>query len=291
MTSSKRIECRLVVNQGGESCNLLAEASGLPKGRIKVAMAKGAVWLNQSGKKERRLRKAKFRVVPGDRLQLCYDPDILALNPPRPLCLDWREDYSLWYKPPWLLTQGSRYGDHCSLLYLAQKEKPHTQFKLIHRLDREAAGLVVLAHHRQAAAALSELLKSGGMEKRYLAGVSTVAQIPGDGLVLDTPLDGKASRTEIIRAVDMDSGGGSFLDIRLHSGRQHQIRRHLSQWGHPIMGDPQYGDKKSSKSNNPMMLWAWGLRFECPLSKVNRRYTLPAKQWPSFLPAELRPSW
>ena len=276
------MQCSLTVEQPAVACQLLADTSGLAKERIKQAMAKGAVWLTRSGQKERRLRKAKFKLQAGDQLQLFYNPDILAQTPPQPVCLEDNIEYSVWFKPTWLLSQGTRYGDHCSLLRLAEKGNHQIDYKLVHRLDREASGLMLLAHTRQAAMLLTRLFQQNSVEKRYVSEVFGSPFIEKEGLLLTEPLDGKPAKTEILAAHHGNSPGCTLLDIRLHSGRLHQIRRHLADWGHGILGDPKYGNR-ADKISTSLHLCAWKIKFPCPFSQKEKSYTVPVELMPSFM--------
>lgn len=94
----------LTVSESQLAVDALAEASGLPKQRIKDAMAKGACWWAQKGKQVR-LRKAKRELKPGTRIQLFYDDQVLGLKPEQPDLLEDLGRYSLWYKPHGLLAQ------------------------------------------------------------------------------------------------------------------------------------------------------------------------------------------
>lgn len=280
------IHCNLTVKVPAVACQILADASGLPKERIKHAMVKGAVWLKRPGKKERRLRKAKFKLQKGDFVQLFYDPNVLAQKPPEPTCIAGHKDYSVWFKPSWLLSQGTRYGDHCSLLRLAEKgdknKSKKSDFKLIHRLDREASGLMLLAHNSNAAMLLSKLFQENKIEKRYFAEVTGKPEIPANGLQLTTPLDGKASHTEILSAGPGKTGQNTILDILLHTGRLHQIRRHLADFGHPVVGDPKYGNVRQGNYYE-LHLCAWKISFISPFNKEKTSYQVPLEMRPSFL--------
>lgn len=282
-TTQKPLHCSLTAALTGSACQMLADASGLPKARIKIAMSKGAVWLKREGAKERRIRKAKFMLNAGDRIQLFYDPKVLAMTPPEPTCLEDTQEYSVWFKPPWLLSQGSRYGDHCSLLHLAEKRLKHRDFRLIHRLDREASGLMLLAHSSKAAMLLSQLFQEGKIEKNYYAEVWGNPQLPDEGKQLTASLDGKKACTEILTAYPGESPESTILDIRLHSGRLHQIRRHLADWGHPILGDPKYGHKQSREPHATLRLCAWRLSFQSPFDSREHCYQIPAALCPSFI--------
>ena len=126
----------VTVDQSTTTVDALADASGLPKQRIKDAMAKGACWWTQKGKQVR-LRKAKRELKPGTRIQLFYDDQVLARKPETPKLLENKGRYSIWFKPHGLLSQGSQWGDHCSLLRLAEI-KLNTPCFLVHRLDADA---------------------------------------------------------------------------------------------------------------------------------------------------------
>ncbi len=280
--TEESLQCSLTATVTGSACQMLAEASGLPKARIKIAMAKGAVWLQRKGAKERRIRKAKFKLKAGDRIQLFYDAKVLAQAPPEPYCLEETDDYSVWFKPPWLLSQGTRYGDHCSLLRLAEKARQHVDFKLIHRLDREASGLMLLAHNSNAARLLSQLFQENKIEKNYVAEVWGNPQVPAGGKQLTAPLDEKEACTEILAAYPGESEKSTLLDIRLHSGRLHQIRRHLADWGHPILGDPKYGTSHLHGNHSTLRLCAWQLSFQSPFNGKEECYKIPAELYPAF---------
>lgn len=280
--NQQTVHCRLTVESPAKAFQLLAEVSGLPKERIKHAMVKGAVWLHRPGTKERRLRKAKFKLQEGDILELCYDSKVLAMAPPQTTCIVENNDYSVWFKPPWMLSQGTRYGDHCSLLRIAEKSNRDIDFKLIHRLDREASGLMLLAHNRNAAKLLSNLFQDNKIVKRYFAEVEGNLEIKKEGLLLTEELDEKPAKTEVLTSRPAKSRRNSLLDIRLHTGRLHQIRRHLSGIGHPVLGDPQYGNVEG-KVYAELHLCAWKISFLSPFTKKECVHQLPDNLRPSFL--------
>ena len=278
----KQIHCNLTVTAPAIASQLLADTSGLPKERIKHAMVKGAVWLKQPGKKERRLRKAKFKLQPDDFVQLFYDASVLSQTPPQPTCVAGYDDFSVWFKPPWLLSQGSRYGDHCSLLHLAEKSNRAIDFKLIHRLDREASGLMLLAHNRNAAMRLSKLFQEDRIEKRYFAEVHGKPDIPAKGVRLTGDLDDKEACTEILEVFPGKTEQSRILDIKLHTGRLHQIRQHLAQLGHPVIGDKKYGEVQS-RGHYELHLCAWKISFLSPFTGKQVAFQVPREIRPSFL--------
>jgi tRNA pseudouridine32 synthase/23S rRNA pseudouridine746 synthase len=253
-------------NDPTTACKFLSEFTALSKIRVKDAMTKGAVWLKKQKGKQHRCRRAAAGLKPGDILSIYYDQALLSISPPLSELISDQGRYSAWVKPAGLMSQGTKYGDHCSLLrqaalYFKSKRKVY----LIHRLDREAAGLVLLAHDKAAAGRLSRLFQKQQIIKRYTARVlgNLTATLPGDKI--DLKLDGKSSLTEV--AVDHydQETHTSMVNIVIHTGRKHQIRRHLEMIGHPVMGDPRYG--KGNKNKEGMQLAATALEFQCPFNK------------------------
>jgi tRNA pseudouridine32 synthase / 23S rRNA pseudouridine746 synthase len=245
------------------ACDLLAIQTGLSKMRIKDAMAKGAVWITSRRKGRERLRRATARVKAGDHLELYYDPDLLSTDPPQAQCIMDRISYSIWNKPAGLLTQGTDYGDHCSLLRQVDLAfSPRREVYPVHRLDREAEGLVLVAHNRKAAREFSKIFQCREVQKRYRAVV--LGQLENTAGIVDVPLDGRQAMSKYsVLSYDPDANT-SLLMVEIETGRLHQIRRHLEAIGHPVMGDPRYG--KGNKDGKPMRLTACELEFLCPLS-------------------------
>ena len=154
------------------ACDFLAASTSLSKRRIKDAMTKGAVWLKKQKSKQRRLRRATAELNPGDILSIYYDEALLSIRPPQAELVSDQKRYSVWFKPAGLMSQGTKYGDHCSLMRQAELfYKSKTKAYLIQRLDREASGLMLLAHDRTAAGRLSRLFQTREVIKKYRAWV------------------------------------------------------------------------------------------------------------------------
>jgi tRNA pseudouridine32 synthase/23S rRNA pseudouridine746 synthase len=263
---------QVTITAGGQrAIDVLAETTALPKLRLKDALAKGAVWL-QRGKSEQRLRRATKTLLVGDRLSLHYDPALLQLAPPAPTLIADERDYSVWYKPAGMLAQGTQFGDHCALLRWSETAfTPARTGFLVHRLDREAEGLMVIAHSPRAARALSLLWQQSEkqLQKIYAVTVEGVVGAIGSTQSIEAPLDGKASRSDIaVVAVDAEKSR-TTLRVNLITGRKHQIRRHLAGIGFPVVGDYRYG-----KGGEPLQLRATELLFRCPLTQRQRSYSI-----------------
>lgn len=234
--------------------------TGLSKGRIKHALNCGALRVKKRKGGWQRLRRATASLPAGSLLSLHYDDTLLAIKPAQAELLEDVGEYSIWFKPPGLLSQGTEWGDHCSLLRQVELYFAHRrQVFLVHRLDRDACGLMLVAHSGAMADRLSRLFASRAMEKQYR--VRVCGQLLQDTQQIDAELDGKAAQTRVQAiARDVDS---TLLDVFIHTGRKHQIRRHLLAVGHPVKGDPLYGERDAAG----LHLAAVRLRFECPIRK------------------------
>ncbi|UCD80275.1 MAG: RluA family pseudouridine synthase [Desulfobacterales bacterium] len=260
-------------NDPKTAVDFLAKYSGISKVRIKDAMNKGAVWLQKSKRKGHRVRRATTVIKRGDQLSFYYDEELLALKPPAAECISDQTRYSVWFKPAGMMTQGTRYGDHCSLLRGVELFfKNKRQVFLIHRLDREAAGIVLVAHDKGAAAKLSGLFKNRFIVKHYRAQVlgNLAEKKPKD--TIQIPLDGKPAETEYTAGDYDQTSNTTKVDVIIRTGRKHQIRRHFEMIGFPVMGDPRYGT--GNKKTAGMRLTATALEFECPISGRYRVFNL-----------------
>lgn len=254
--------------------DLLAEGTGLSKQRIKDAMNKGAVWWTLKGK-TLRLRRATKVLHKGSKIQFFYDEQVLARKPESANLIYDGGNYSIWFKPAGMLSQGSQWGDHCSILrWVEVNGQPNEGQRqrecfLVHRLDADAMGLIILAHDSQSAAKLSALFQARDMRKFYQAWVVDDCDVPTTGLTLNYELDGKSAITHI-KKIRVENNK-TFLDVHIETGRKHQIRRHLANIGHPIVGDKLYG----TKSPSGLQLLAYRLEFVCPNTKQPLIIELP----------------
>ena len=244
--------------QGQKATDLIATQSELPKGRIKDAMTKGAIWLTRSNKRKR-LRKATEVLKKGDRIELFYDEDILSRKIATPVCLHDADGYSLWFKPDGAVAQGNDFGDHLALLRIAEQKLQRNTF-LVHRLDRETAGLMLIAHKASVAALLSKLFQERKIHKRYKALVR--GETPAEGEI-NQSLDGKQALSRFKRLEYYPDADQSLVEVEIETGRTHQIRRHMERIDHPVIGDPKYG--RRNKHDAGLQLFATHIGFHCPL--------------------------
>ncbi len=187
-------------------------------------------------------------------------------------------------KPQNVPTQSDISGDEDMLklvkAYIKEKyQKPGEAFiGLVHRLDRPTGGIMVFARNSKAAKRLSEQFKTHEVEKVYYAVVNGVVKVKSGHLVNYLKKD---ERENIVKIVPMsesgakkaervytylqDDGKCSLLEVKILTGRSHQIRLQLSNIGHPICGDVKYGKEKGQTQN--LGLWAGKLSFVHPTTK------------------------
>lgn len=155
------------------------------------------------------------------------------------------EDIIVIDKPSGLAVQGGERVSRCVDEVLA--EQVGAKVFLVHRLDKDTSGLLLVAKTSGAAARYSRLLSDGGVRKTYLA-VSAGRPAPESGTIEDPVESRGRSRTALTRYRVLSSVGDfSLLELDLGTGRMHQIRIHLARIGCPILGDDKYGDFSLNK--------------------------------------------
>jgi len=256
--------------------DLLQRSTGLSRQRIKLAMTQGAVWVTR-GRNTQRLRRAKRALRTGDEVHLYYDAEILAEIPAPPTLVADVGGYSVWRKPYGLRSQGSKWGDHCTVTRWAERYlQPERPAFVVHRLDRAANGLILVAHSKSVAAALSDLFQQRAVEKCYRALVAGDFSAQPGPVRVDQPIDERKAVSEFSLQQVSAEGRRSLVDVRTETGRKHQIRRHLAELGHPIIGDRLYG--AGEEDGVDLQLTAYRLAFHCPVGDEQVEYEL-ATEW------------
>ena len=265
-----------IQSQNTVAVDLLATETGLSKQQIKQIMQKGAVWISK-GKKTQRLRRAKKAVNIGEILHIYYDQIVLERVPPEPELIADEGRYSVWNKPYGMLSQGSKWGDHCTITRWAEQHlTPQRVSFVVHRLDRAANGLIVIAHEKSAAAALSKLFQDRKIDKRYqiwVHGQFSEQATRESPVKVDSDIDGRSAVSYFIRLKYDAQQDRSLLEVSIDTGRKHQIRIHSASLGFPVVGDRLHGIDGDKED---LQLSAYYLAFKCPYTLVQKTFDLLA---------------
>jgi 23S rRNA pseudouridine1911/1915/1917 synthase len=156
---------------------------------------------------------------------------------------------------------------------------------IVHRLDKDTTGLLVVAKHDCAHLALAEQMKQRLIKREYQA--LAHGGFPADQGTVDAPLarhpvwrkrmavvpGGRRAVThyQVLERLDQYT----LLQLRLETGRTHQIRVHLAHLGHPVVGDQVYGPRKSPFRLSGQLLHAWRLSFQHPITGQALQFDAP----------------
>jgi len=266
---------------------LLRILKGVPKSHIYRILRSGEVRVN------RKRVRPDARLAVGDDLRI---PPVRTAAPPDRARVPVRaaklpilyEDDALIAidKPPGLAVHGGS-GISFGLIEQLRAARPEARFlELVHRLDRDTSGVLLIAKKRAALVALHATLREGVADKRYLVMVrgrwrdaKRRVELPltrfltgaGERKVRVERDGGKAARTVFYRRRVWAAAEPpvSLLEAELHTGRTHQIRVHLTHLGFPLAGDDKYGDFAwnrvlAKQGLKRMFLHAWRLSLPHP---------------------------
>jgi len=261
---------------------LLRRLKGVPKSHVYQVLRSGQVRVN-SGRV-----KPDYRLRVGDRVR---PPPVrvaaAAVKPaPKPMALPIvHEDASLLVidKPSGIAVHGGS-GVSYGVIESLRAQRPQAKLlELVHRLDRDTSGLLVVAKKRSALVELHRMLREGLVRKLYVALVQ--GRWSGGAREIRAPLhkfvtaggerrvavhgDGQSALTRVRPIAAGDAC--SLLELELLTGRTHQIRVHLAHAGHPVLGDDKYGDFELNRALakegvKRLMLHARRLSFVHPVS-------------------------
>ena len=216
-----------------------------------------------------RLLKPGDRLLPEPPLMFTCAAQVEPSVPDETVILEETGDYLLVYKPaPLPVHPGGRYNRNTLITILRERGLADTlPLLVLHRLDSVTSGLVLFGRQPAFTRAVQGALARGEAVKTYLG---LVRGVPArDRMSVDSPIrrkhgyvfechkSGKDSQTdfEVLRRFD----GSALVRCRPRTGRTHQIRLHLREWGHPVIDDPVYGQPASygtisgdSKQNDPV---------------------------------------
>jgi 23S rRNA pseudouridine1911/1915/1917 synthase len=297
----------LVVTKSGRGLRLdRFLADQLPqfsRSRIQVLIKNGNVLLNAEATRPRAILRED------DQIRVCEPPPERIKTEPEKIPLDVLfedDDLIVINKPAGLVVHpGAGNVRHTlvnallayspSLSVIGGKERPG----IVHRLDKETSGCLVVAKNDNAHRNLSRQFTDRTVEKIYLALVAGILRKAAG--VIDANIGrhptrrqrmtvlrerGRSARTEY--RVLKSANGISLVECKLHSGRTHQIRVHLHHLGHPVLGDKVYG--RGNATGFPrQMLHAWKLGFHHPRTNEWKEFEAPLPD--DFPAAGGNPAW
>ncbi len=263
---------------------LLSRLKRVPRSRIYKMIRSGEVRVNKGRAKPDR------RLLDGDVVRI--PPFTTGAGAPAArqgaVSARWLEERILYEdrdllvidKPAGLAVHGGSGVSFGAIELLRSLRGDHDKLELVHRLDRDTSGCLLVAKRRPALRRLHELFRNGEVQKCYTALLH--GNWKGGNLIVDEPLltterrngerhvrvsgDGKQARTRFVPAQSL--AGAQLTSIELDTGRTHQIRVHAAHLGHPVAGDRRYGlDDDPIVGDfglNRMFLHASTLVFESP---------------------------
>ena len=244
---------------------LAGQLKGVPRSAVYRLLRTGQVRINgKRAKPDARLAEGDEERIPPVRLDESGTPT----RPPERLLVALEaaivlEDARLLAlnKPSGMASHGGS-GISFGVIESLRALRPNQSLELVHRLDRDTSGLLVVAKKRSALIELQALLREdhgAGLTKRYLALLT--GRLPEGTLTVDAPLhiglrqggerhvqvhpQGKPS-TSHFRVLER-RGGHSYCEVRIETGRTHQIRVHAAHLGHPVAGDDKYGAEDANR--------------------------------------------
>jgi 23S rRNA pseudouridine955/2504/2580 synthase len=251
---------------------LLRELGGIPRSRVYRLLRKGEVRVN--GKR----KQADYRLAADDEVRLPpvrTPPDDAAprrvpdslLEVVRDAIVQEHERLVVLNKPAGLAVHGGS-GLAFGVIEALRALRPDEPLELVHRLDRETSGCLLVARSRAALRSAHALLREGEVEKHYtalLAGRWRIGRKTIDAPVQTNARQGGERVVRVHRAgkvavsvfdpVRHFRGVATLMDVAIRTGRTHQIRVHAAFAGHPVAGDEKYGDREANAA-----LRTYGLR-------------------------------
>ena len=279
-------------HEGQRIDNFLAgQLKGVPKSHIYRILRSGEVRVNK-----KRVDQT-YRLQRGDQLRIppvrVAEPQQRDYVPALEFPILYEDDALLVVdKPSGVAVHGGS-GVSFGVIEQLRSARPQAKFlELVHRLDRETSGVLLLAKKRSMLIALHEQLRAGEMDKRYLALVigkwknarqhvrlplHKVTGADGERRVRVSE-EGQAAHT--VFALQQAWPGYSLLEAQLKTGRTHQIRVHLAHLGYPIAGDEKYGDfarnkELAKRGLKRMFLHAYSIALVHPATGEALRLTAP----------------
>jgi len=265
------IELHLTPEQTCSIQTLSQQQSELSYDNILKCLDNGAVWLTIKNK-TKRIFDSSINIEPDQTLHVYCNEFTLQPCPYEAILVEDLGDFSVWYKPSGMLSQGSKYGTHWSIhRWIEQHVFKDRQCFITHRLDRFTQGLMLVAHNKEMNFSLHRLFESRTIQKTYRAVVKGLFPV-GEIVEINSQINKQDAQSMVTGLAQDKKKQHSLLSISPKTGRKHQVRRHLSYLGHSVVNDRQYGE---APYTGDLMLQAAELEFKHPSKDTNCHFIIP----------------
>lgn len=174
------------------------------------------------------------------------------------------KNYYIINKPPGLAVQGgTKVKINLDKILENLESVSENRPKLVHRLDKETSGILIVSRNLKTTTFFGELFKKRKIEKIYIAIVHGIPKNKEGKITIPLTYNEKTYHSETDYKVLESKKNESIVLVKLLTGRKHQIRKHFFEIGHPILGDSKYNKQvtKLSKVNN-LFLHSYSIKFE-----------------------------
>lgn len=280
---------RVIVEEIGRVDKILAELLHVSRNQIEKLIKEGLVTVN-----DKMIAKTSYKLVNGDSVEYSFreaqkreavdidfdveilyeDDDILVVNKPSGLVVHPAPSVKEPTLVDWLIHKG------ISLSTISGEER----HGIVHRIDKETTGALVVAKNNEAHQKLSKQLQDKSMGRYYLAIIDyplkeniivdkPIARSPSNRLKMDVVEGGRDAKTAFVKLAE-GRGDIELIVAKLYTGRTHQIRVHLNALGRHILGDELYGYRGKEKINR-VNLHAYMLYLIHPSSGERMEFIAP----------------
>lgn len=265
------IELHLSCEQPSNLKEISQQQQELDLDHILQCMNNGAVWLSVKNK-TKRVFNLDIIIQPEQTLHIYCNEFTLKECPFEAILVKDLGDFSVWFKPSGMLSQGSKYGTHWSIhRWIEQHVFKDRQCFITHRLDRFTQGLMLVAHTKETNFKLHRLFEARAIQKTYRAIVKGLFPI-GECVEINSQINKQDAQSTVTGLAQDTKNEQSLLSISPKTGRKHQVRRHLSYIGHSVVNDRQYGE---TPYNGDLMLQAAELKFNHPNTDEPLHFIIP----------------
>jgi len=241
-------------------------------------------------------RKANYKLKPGDKVVVTLPEPVELEVKPEDIDIDivYEDDELLVVNKPQGMVVHPAHGNYSGTLVNGLLKRCHglsgingvIRPGIVHRIDKDTSGIIVVAKTNEAHMALSLQLKEHSINRKYIALLE--GRLKEERGTIDAPIGRDPSNRKRMAVVNKNSknavthykvlelfDSNTLIEAKLETGRTHQIRVHMAYIGHPVVGDPVYGYKKQRFKLNGQLLHAALLGFIHPKTQEYMEFTAP----------------